>query len=320
MPFRIPKKRKAEAEAPSEPAPVPPPPQPGKLPDAAAIAAAAAAAAAAIGLKLPSPQPQLVPRPPSGPPPPPQPPSGFPPPMLQPPPPGGPALQPPPPPQPPPPRTKNLSLPDGWVHCAPGGAAICNLAPVKTPLSAEYFENREIARWTPDDCVAACGGAQKVGLVVDLTNSSRYYQPSEVPPPTRHLKLAVGGHALPPPQLVERFLHELQSLPADTVAVVHCTHGINRTGFLIAIALVRLHGYSLCDALDAFAKIRPPGVWREEYIKALHDSFGGPPPPVPEKPEWEHRTETLTSRWGGGAPPPPTAPPPQAPDMSWPRK
>ena len=91
------------------------------------------------------------------------------------------------------------------------------------------------------------------------------------------------------------------------------------TGFLIAIALVRLHGYSLCDALDAFAKIRPPGVWREEYIKALHDSFGGPPPPVPEKPEWEHRTETLTSRWGGGAPPPPTAPPPQAPE-SWPRK
>ena len=132
-----------------------------------------------------------------------------------------------------------------------------------------------------------CGGAQKVGLIVDLTNSSRYTSRARAAA-TRHLKLAVGGEALPPPPLVERFLHELQSLPADAVAVVHCTHGINRTGFLIAIALVRLHGYSLCDALDAFAKIRPPGVWREEYIKALHDSFGGPPPPVPEKPESTH--------------------------------
>ena len=41
-----------------------------------------------------------------------------------------------------------------------------------------------------------------------MTNSSRYYQPSEVPPPTRHLKLAVGGHALPPSQPVPKCVNQ----------------------------------------------------------------------------------------------------------------
>ena len=35
----------------------------------------------------------------------------------------------------------------------------------------------------------------------------------------------------------------------EPIAIVHCTHGINRTGYFIAHALVSLHGMRLDEAL-----------------------------------------------------------------------
>jgi mRNA-capping enzyme len=205
-------------------------------------------------------------------------------------------------------RTKNLTIPDGWVHCSNGGEAICGIVPVKTPLSAEFTEDRPELQWTPSDCVRACGG-ERVGLVVDLTAATRYYSQDELPPGVQYLKLAIGGHTLPPPPLVERFLAEVQDLRArrgpDVRVVVHCTHGINRTGFVVAIALCRLHGMSLVDALAEFGRVRPPGTWRAEYVHALHDSFGGPPPQLPQPPPWEAKADAPTGPDPNMLPPPP---------------
>lgn len=39
------------------------------------------------------------------------------------------------------------------------------------------------------------------------------------------------------------------------VAVIHCTHGLNRTGYMVCRALVEIHHLSLLDALAAFAKV-----------------------------------------------------------------
>ena len=70
------------------------------------------------------------------------------------------------------------------------------------------------------------------------------------------------------------------------VAVIHCTHGLNRTGYVLVRALCELHGFSLTEALDAFAAVRPPGLWRSEYIAALHERYGGPAPVLPVAPRW----------------------------------
>jgi mRNA-capping enzyme len=74
---------------------------------------------------------------------------------------------------------------------------------------------------------------------------------------------------------------------AEAVAVIHCTHGLNRTGFLLVYTLCALDGFSLAEALTTFGQVRPPGLWREQYVHALHDKFGGVLPPLPPPPEWE---------------------------------
>lgn len=92
------------------------------------------------------------------------------------------ALPPPPPPEPgrQPSRARqgNCSLPFGWLEAPRGGGPGCSLhglVPVKCPLS-ERFGLGPAERWTPSDAVEACGGAALVGLVIDLTNTSRYYR------------------------------------------------------------------------------------------------------------------------------------------------
>jgi hypothetical protein len=78
------------------------------------------------------------------------------------------------------------------------------LVAVKTPLS-EAFDGKLLPeeRWTPADCLAGCGGS-RVSLLIDLTNTSRYYDPARLPSGIRYLKLKTEGHALPSDESIQR--------------------------------------------------------------------------------------------------------------------
>jgi hypothetical protein len=95
-------------------------------------------------------------------------------------------------------------IPDGWRECSKGGAAINGLAPVKTPLSEDFDTKlHPEERWTPADCLSACGGS-RVGLFVDLTNTKRYYDPARLPSGVRYIKLSTEGHSLPSEESIQR--------------------------------------------------------------------------------------------------------------------
>ena len=51
--------------------------------------------------------------------------------------------------------------------------------------------------------------------------------------------------------------------------LVHCTHGFNRTGFMIATWLVRRGGMSVAAALRRVAEARTPGIYKADYISEL---------------------------------------------------
>lgn len=51
------------------------------------------------------------------------------------------------------------------------------------------------------------------------------------------------------------------------VVGVHCTHGFNRTGFLICTYLIETFDWSPEAAVAEFARARPPGIYKEEYIQ-----------------------------------------------------
>ena len=65
--------------------------------------------------------------------------------------------------------------------------------------------------------------------------------------------------------IVENFIRQH---PTEIVGV-HCTHGFNRTGFLICAYLVEKLDFSIDMAVALFAQCRSPGIYKQDYINEL---------------------------------------------------
>jgi len=55
---------------------------------------------------------------------------------------------------------------------------------------------------------------------------------------------------------------------------MHCTHGFNRTGFLIVAYLVEEDSYGLDVALQEFRLARPDGIYKQDYLAELTARYG----------------------------------------------
>uniref|UniRef100_A0A671KWJ5 mRNA guanylyltransferase n=1 Tax=Sinocyclocheilus anshuiensis TaxID=1608454 RepID=A0A671KWJ5_9TELE len=88
----------------------------------------------------------------------------------------------------------------------------------------------------------------KMGLLVDLTNTSRFYDRAEIEKEgIKYVKLSCKGHGeCPTAEATEMFIrlceHFIEKTPTELIGI-HCTHGFNRTGFLICAYLK--HGMSV---------------------------------------------------------------------------
>ncbi|MCD7472149.1 hypothetical protein HAX54_013145 [Datura stramonium] len=85
-----------------------------------------------------------------------------------------------------------------------------------------------------------------------------------------------------------------QESQASKYAVVHCTHGHNRTGYMIVHFLVRNQSVSVSEAIAKFAQARPPGIYRQKYVEALYDFYCQSKPELfvcPQTPEWKRDSD-----------------------------
>ena len=105
----------------------------------------------------------------------------------------------------------------------------------KTPLDDKY--NDQIAvenRFTPQMLFNSMKAYKvKIGLWIDLTNTSRFYSKAIVEEnECKYVKLSCRGHGeTPSPDTIKTFVNLCQNYvqkhPLDIIAV-HCTHGFNR--------------------------------------------------------------------------------------------
>lgn len=51
---------------------------------------------------------------------------------------------------------------------------------------------------------------------------------------------------------------------------VHCHYGFNRTGFFICAYLIEKKGYGVQEALDEFARCRPPGIRHDHFVDTMY--------------------------------------------------
>lgn len=167
--------------------------------------------------------------------------------------------------------------------------------PFKTPLDSRYDELIEPEhQWQFPLLFAYLKSRNiKLGMVIDLTKSSRFYDSKELEAfNIVHHKLACAGHEeSPTPEQVQSFVHVCRRFfnsHPDAVIGVHCTHGFNRTGFLICAYLCVEDGCSIDAAVQQFTKARPPGILKEHYLKDLCSRYDGDPSMCqpPELPEW----------------------------------
>ena len=106
-------------------------------------------------------------------------------------------------------------------------------------------------------------------LVLNLSATDKYYTPTaDINVEFAHMLLR--GRTVPSAQDVAVFIKEVNDAIAEGKGViVHCTHGLNRTGFMLCKWLMRDKHWTATQALEYFAVVRPPGIMRENIKDGL---------------------------------------------------
>ncbi|EJD75932.1 hypothetical protein LOAG_17015 [Loa loa] len=177
-------------------------------------------------------------------------------------------------------RTSRV-VPKQWLRYEPVGLPIPNtrFLVFKTPLSMTLSTKiPKEKRFTTLNLLQKLGekGIQ-VGLIVDLTDTDRYYERSDFEGMCiSYEKINCPGRGfIERDDLVDAFNAAVDSFlesNADNEMMigVHCTNGVNRSGYLICRFLIDRLGWSSHDAIDAFERTRGYPIERGSYVQALH--------------------------------------------------
>ncbi|OQR79899.1 mRNA-capping enzyme-like [Tropilaelaps mercedesae] len=190
-------------------------------------------------------------------------------------------------------------IPDRWLNCPNIGSLIADLfVPFKTPLDERHRKQikQQELRWEPNDVIGVCKTQDiKLGLVIDLTNTKRYYKPEKFSSKNvGHKKIPCRGHNEAPDENAKaefiQLCHGFSVANPGKAIGVHCTHGYNRTGYLICAYLVEVLQWNVGAAVKVFQRSRQPGIYKQDYIDDLAAQYGGEGdmPETPPRPTWEY--------------------------------
>ncbi|XP_053192941.1 mRNA-capping enzyme [Scomber japonicus] len=190
----------------------------------------------------------------------------------------------------------HTGAPPRWRNCPRRGQPVAGkFLPMKTMLGPRYDDQvAEENRFHPSMLSNYLKSLKvKMGLLVDLTNTTRFYDRNDIEKEgIKYVKLQCKGHGeCPSKETTVMFIrlceHFIEKNPTELIGV-HCTHGFNRTGFLICAYLVEKMDWSVEAAVAAFSQARAPGIYKGDYLKELFRRYGDEEdaPPAPALPEW----------------------------------
>lgn len=192
-------------------------------------------------------------------------------------------------------------LPDRWLRCPRHGTVVAEtpFLPFKVPLDGKFDGAIPPEfRWGPLNVVERFGGNMRV--IFDLTKSRRYYDFTPFESQIQRVHLPLEGHDHPPTKDdVTRFISMCDVFVkkyTGSLIGIHCTHGYNRTGFLIVSYMVERLDFSVDAALANFLEARDPGIYKREYVAELYRRYGederADALPEMATPEWAYPDET----------------------------
>ncbi|KAK2706182.1 hypothetical protein QYM36_016277 [Artemia franciscana] len=208
-----------------------------------------------------------------------------------------------------------LRPPPRWLKCPRCCVeTISNFIAFKNPLDERYDECvPPESKFTPKmlldrarsfkirDPLTANAQEAKIGLWIDLTKveDGRRYDSAVIRKAgIQYRKIKCEGHqSAPTSEQYQEFKDVcdefLDRNPSGAIAI-HCTHGFNRTGFLIISYLVDVFGFQLEAAIQEFSSKRPPGIYKQDYLDELYKRWGNEDNAIlscPPLPDWCNEEE-----------------------------
>ncbi|XP_057414036.1 RNA/RNP complex-1-interacting phosphatase isoform X3 [Balaenoptera acutorostrata] len=171
-------------------------------------------------------------------------------------------------------------IPERWKDYLPVGQRMpgTRFIAFKVPLKKSFEKNL-----APEECFSPLDLFNKIqeqneelGLIIDLTYTRRYYKPEDLPETIRYLKICTIGHQVPDDDTIFKFQCAVngflkENKDNDRLIGVHCTHGLNRTGYLICRYLIDVEGMWPDDAIELFNRSRGHCLERQNYIEDLRN-------------------------------------------------
>lgn len=168
-----------------------------------------------------------------------------------------------------------LQPPERWVDYTNVGEVITGtrIIPFKVPLNEAFFSNNQVpetSRFTPTTLLETMQSkGLNLGLVIDLTNTEIYYNPNDFTGQgIRYKKIRFPRDTIPEQSILDELYDEIDGFlnsEEDSLIGVHCTHGVNRTGYIVCRYMVERLGKTATEALDAYGQARGHLVERENY-------------------------------------------------------
>lgn len=173
-----------------------------------------------------------------------------------------------------------IHVPKRWVMCPRVGKQVegTPFVPLKTPLGRQFAPLlHPDHQFTPGMLVQL----RPVTHIISLANTKTRYDEEDrtIDGHTIPWAWIQCGQQAPTPEKYREFeevVNKILSDNSNAVIGVHCTHGFNRTGFMIVRYLVNVKGYDLIAALDTFKEARQPGIYKEDYINKLLEVYKRP--------------------------------------------
>ncbi|PIO72064.1 dual specificity phosphatase, catalytic domain protein [Teladorsagia circumcincta] len=168
-----------------------------------------------------------------------------------------------------------------WTRYSPLGGVIprTRFIVFKTPLNDRLLTRVDPSqRFTVSNLMwMLAERGLRLGMVVDLTDTDRYYDKDEIEGMCiQYQKINCPGRGfVERTECVAEFNKAIQdyidrSDDEEALIGVHCTNGVNRSGYLICRFLIERLGWSSHEALDAFERARGYPIEKGSYVQALH--------------------------------------------------
>ena len=176
-------------------------------------------------------------------------------------------------------QTSLYEAPNGWLDYSKMGDLVENtkFIALKTPLCTKFYKNvlDKETFYCKDAVQMVQDKGFRVGMVLSLSNTDRHYDRNDfIESDVFFEKLKVPGQVIPSDWIIKMFCSKVAKFEEknkenNSIILVHCTHGLNRTGFLVCSYLMRNKGLTASKAIDCFEKARGHKISRETYLTEL---------------------------------------------------